>query len=518
VFENVLGQQASVQLTKDIKAAALAQAMLFHGPPASGKGTAALELGRVLSCEAEASNGADGNNKAIWNCRAIWDCKAIWNCQCSACSRQRLLLHPDLLCLGPRFFSAEISASSKAFLKDTSVLNTAASHDTINSPVRILFIRSVRKLLARFNPVLWEDDSKGAKIFPLVNSLEDSLDELASIAAGHASAAKLVDLILKDSYKLESEGVAEIIPIGQLRRAAAWSHLAPVGRAKLLILENADRMQDEARNSMLKILEEPPASLYCVLTSSRPGSLLPTILSRLRPYRFFARDAASEREVIRRVFREEINSTEQSSAIQSSPEHGSIGSGSVVSASTGSSLISAYLDSFLPVSGSVLEALAALFAASVASKARLLSQKSERLSPQASQRPPLQASPGPLPQVLLLLEKHCGRKAEEAGLGAPITESGELIAKIIDKAGNFEIRSLFSRFLAYILDQVSQSQRNINTEDGTEPSSFLPVPEYNEMWKKSINWAGLAMLTYKLRPAQVLEKLFTDLGRGMADL
>ena len=51
MFENVLGQQATGQLIHDIKAGILAQAMLFSGPSASGKGTSALELGRIISCD-----------------------------------------------------------------------------------------------------------------------------------------------------------------------------------------------------------------------------------------------------------------------------------------------------------------------------------------------------------------------------------------------------------------------------------------------------------------------------------
>ena len=471
MFENVLGQGASLQLIEDIKAGYLARSMLFYGPPASGKGSAALELSRVISC---------GEN-------------AAWACQCPACSRHRYLLHPDLLCLGPRSFSAEITASAKAFLRET--LNQekdSVSAGTKTGAARILFIRSARKLLARFNPLLWEDEPKAGKIFPLVNSLEDSLDELISAAAETAIASKagasenqnalskLVDSIIKDSYKLESEGIAEIIPIGQLRRAAAWSHLAPSGKGKFLIIENADRMQDEARNSLLKILEEPPESLHCVLTTSRQGNLLPTIVSRLRPYRFYQRDAAVEKDVIRRVFRTEAAEAEFTS-------------------------INGYLDSFLPVPGNVLEGLAAFFAASVAYKEVLLCKKQGKS----------------LPQAAVLLGKYSAPKAEAAGLGRPLGDAGELVPKIIEKAGSFEIRSLFSRFLANVLEQVSGSLKCVEINSSAariDSSSILPSPDYNERWKKCINWAGLAALTYKLRPAQVLEKLFTDLSREMTDL
>ena len=460
MFENVLGQLAADQLKADIEASAIAPAMLFHGPPASGKGTAALELGRFLSCEAEA--GAESGAG-----------RAHWNCGCSACFRHRLLVHPDLLCMGPKPFSAEITASSEAFLREASV-----PKENRGAQARILFIRSVRKLLCRFNPVLWEDEPKGSKIFPLVNSLEEDLDELDFYDERNSADAgpplKLVEGILKTAYKLESEGIGETIPIGQLRRAAYWSRLAPSGRYKLLIIENTDRMQEEARNSLLKLLEEPPARVYCVLTSSRPGSLTPTMLSRLRPYRFYSRDPGMESEVIRRVFRDE----------------------------SGAVNINTYLDSFLPVSPAVLEGLAAFFTASVAYKAALLSKKQGR----------------PLPPAVVLLGKYSAPLAEAAGFGRPGTEAGAVISRIVEKAENFEIRSLFSRFLSCVLDQVSVSQMNSGAGADGAASYFLSGPLYNEMWKNCINWAGSAALVYKLRPAQVLEKLFNDLSMGMADL
>jgi len=151
LFENLIGQSAASQLIADIEGASLAPAMLFSGPPASGKGTAALELARVISCEV--ADKAD---------------RAKWNCPCPSCNRHRLLVHPDLLCLGNKPFSAEISASASSFLKE------AGSPSS-----RMLFIRSVRKLLARFNPVLWEDEPKAGKISSLVNSLEEDIDDLA---------------------------------------------------------------------------------------------------------------------------------------------------------------------------------------------------------------------------------------------------------------------------------------------------------------------------------------------------
>ena len=466
MFENVLGQAAAAQLVKDIETGFLAPAMLFSGPHASGKGTAALELGRVISCEAGTAN---------------------WNCQCPSCGRHRLLLHPDLLCLGPRSFSAEIAAGAGAFLRET-----AASPETGNAASRLLFIRAVRKLLARFNPVLWEDEPRKGKIAiaPLVNSLEEDLDEL-ELLVPHAGAVenqagnpvknpvenrdalvKLTEGMLKSAFKLESEGMSETIPIDQIRRAAWWGRLAPAGRGKLLIIENADRMQNEARNSLLKLLEEPSARLTVALTTVRPGSLLPTVLSRLRPYRFGARTAAVEAEVIRRIFKDKQE--------------------------TG---IGAYLDSFLPVSALTLKALAAFFAASAAYKAVLLSRKQGCA----------------VSDEVVLLGKLTAPLAEAAGLGRPRGEAAAVTALILERAAKFEIRSLFSRFLASLLELVSLNDRRAGFE-GNGAFPFLPSVPYNELWKKCSAWGETAMVSYKLAPALVLEKLFTDLSRGMASL
>ena len=49
---------------------------------------------------------------------------------------------------------------------------------------------------------------------------------------------------------------------------------------KIAVIEEADRMSDEAANSLLKPLEEPFPYAKLVLTSSAIGSVLPTILSR----------------------------------------------------------------------------------------------------------------------------------------------------------------------------------------------------------------------------------------------
>jgi DNA polymerase-3 subunit gamma/tau len=445
MFENVLGQPGIFQLTQDISAGVLAPSLLFFGPPASGKGTAALELARVLSCETPG---------------------APWNCSCAACVHHRTLTHPDLLLLGSRLFSPEIAAAAAAFDREPEAVSA-----------RLLFIRSVRKLLARFSPVLWEEDPLG-NLKEYMLALEEHLDELAIALpadAGGEALKKISARILGSALKLEAEGISETVPVSHIRRAAYWSRLAPAGKHKLLIIENADRMQESARNSILKILEEPPRTLTILFTCARPESLIPTIVSRLRPYRFFPRDAAAEEGVIRRVFRETWTKG------KSSPPSG------------GRGLITAYLDSFLPVTMEKLYPLAAFFAASLAASTVVdLRKRGVSVSP----------------EELVALGRLTAPVAEQGNLGRPVTDAKSLMAAVLDGADNFETPELFSRFLGQILSLLSESFK------GASPGEIA----YRDIWKDRIRAAEEAVRIFNQKAALALEGLFTELKREMIEL
>ncbi len=57
-------------------------------------------------------------------------------------------------------------------------------------------------------------------------------------------------------------------------------------KARILLIDDADKMNDEAANALLKTLEEPAATSYIFLITSRPMSLLQTIRSRCQFIRF----------------------------------------------------------------------------------------------------------------------------------------------------------------------------------------------------------------------------------------
>ncbi len=72
----------------------------------------------------------------------------------------------------------------------------------------------------------------------------------------------------------------------------------PACKAAAVLLTEADAMNGAAANSLLKILEEPPSSVYFILVSSRSRFLLPTVRSRCRALGFSPPDPDTARRIL----------------------------------------------------------------------------------------------------------------------------------------------------------------------------------------------------------------------------
>lgn len=78
------------------------------------------------------------------------------------------------------------------------------------------------------------------------------------------------------------------IKIDQIRLLQHFAALSPAcGQGRVSLIEDAELMTVQAANSLLKLLEEPPAGFVFVLVAGASKPLLPTILSRCRRVPFY---------------------------------------------------------------------------------------------------------------------------------------------------------------------------------------------------------------------------------------
>lgn len=92
-----------------------------------------------------------------------------------------------------------------------------------------------------------------------------------------------------DCFVLRPAGKMRQIGAEATRELIGKIQVSPaVGRRKVAIIYEADRMNAAAANIFLKTLEEPPGLTTLLLLTSRPYALLPTIRSRCLHFRFAA--------------------------------------------------------------------------------------------------------------------------------------------------------------------------------------------------------------------------------------
>lgn len=79
----------------------------------------------------------------------------------------------------------------------------------------------------------------------------------------------------------------KFITVNQMRELENESNFRPYeARARIFIIDEAEKMNDSAANALLKTLEEPSPTSHIFLVTSRPAALLPTIRSRCQTLRF----------------------------------------------------------------------------------------------------------------------------------------------------------------------------------------------------------------------------------------
>ena len=159
-----------------------------------------------------------------------------------------------------------------------------------NRRSRIFFIQTVRmdrKAFTRLgaSPSIAEAASQ---LDEVLLSIEDDRDYgSAEIeAAVNAAMLLLTPEVMRCGRKTPGASIEEI------RAIQEW--LADGSEGKAVILENIEDYSEGAKNSLLKLLEEPPEGAWLILVSGSQSRIMETILSRVRKFQF---PALSEKAV-----------------------------------------------------------------------------------------------------------------------------------------------------------------------------------------------------------------------------
>ncbi len=138
--------------------------------------------------------------------------------------------------------------------------------------------------IARFLLATPDPDSGGMFAPDPPASLDVDADHPVArrIAAGGEGALRAVTRSVDEKTKR----LRKQIVVDDIRKLNGFFQMSSAdGGRRVVIVDDADLMNPNAANALLKMLEEPPARAVILLISHRPSGLLPTIRSRCRTLR-----------------------------------------------------------------------------------------------------------------------------------------------------------------------------------------------------------------------------------------
>lgn len=249
-FERLSALQPKLaeELGWQLRNSELPRSILFQGRRGTGRLTAALDLASALSDKA------------------------------------------SVVYLASRPFQSELRAAESLFLRQR------------NGKSRAFYIETVRRILLQYHSCLAKegkdpDDVKGRrKIEGKAEEKEKNLferaakvDELLMELEGPGWEAKAESTVRQLSKRLDDTFLSfgrktSGASIDDIRSVQEW--LSSGLEEKCVIFENVEDCTEAAKNSLLKLLEEPHPHAHLILVSAHPGRLLETILSRVRKFSF----------------------------------------------------------------------------------------------------------------------------------------------------------------------------------------------------------------------------------------
>ena len=106
-----------------------------------------------------------------------------------------------------------------------------------------------------------------------------------SAACGECASCRQLE-VHPDLHEVVIPVDKEEIPVDLVRELRESLMRLPVGgRARVVVIDPADRLNTQGQNALLKTLEEPGRDTFLILPTARPDSLLATVRSRVAEHR-----------------------------------------------------------------------------------------------------------------------------------------------------------------------------------------------------------------------------------------
>jgi DNA polymerase-3 subunit delta' len=110
-------------------------------------------------------------------------------------------------------------------------------------------------------------------------------------ACGHCGPCIRIEKQQSESLMVivpDAEAAKPSIKVDAIRELLDSLSLSSGGKSRIVIIDSAHLMNDQAANALLKNLEEPSENVYFILIAPEIEQLLPTIRSRVQVMRFYA--------------------------------------------------------------------------------------------------------------------------------------------------------------------------------------------------------------------------------------
>ena len=111
--------------------------------------------------------------------------------------------------------------------------------------------------------------------------------EAAINTAKSLTGSNVADIIEVTNDRFDPSSTAKNLTVQAVRNARSDAYIKPYSDKKVYIFPEADKMNVQGQNALLKVLEEPPEYCVFILIAENANMLLPTIRSRAVVKRFF---------------------------------------------------------------------------------------------------------------------------------------------------------------------------------------------------------------------------------------